>query len=581
MSLARLMKFREVFLLLGAALMAVLFWCVSPDIDKVVLHRQGVAAETALPISMSMNEGEPFFVEMDIAPGAGSNFMLDIHPDDCVTDLRVNGVRLPYRDYPGYCSWNQGFILDKAEILKHLGKEPTRYHIEISMHNNGGLGGVNAVMKASGFLMSLLTVLFFLCVGGMLFSVGARFNIDRRLILIFFLGLLLRVGYTQATFYDERGHDVGGHVHYMKIIAEDHHIPASNECWTCYHPPVYYIASAGVWNLSNWFGGTPQDAVKWFDFLISLVALAFGIACIKNSLWGMPRYVAALLWSIWPSFILASPRLGNDILFYAMHIVALWGCIRYIKTGMGKYMLTAVIAAAAAYWTKSTAVVTFGLIGVTVLVQTLPRFLRGLSRLEWASLALLLIAGVVVLIRVLGGDVVGNAGGNDNTVLIKNLPGNFLFFDIRTFLTQPYTDPWHDNLGRQFFWNYLAKTSLFGEFKLLMTPAGQWLASLVSASFLVLLGFGLRGLWKSRWTKVQVLLAAQALFFFAAMIALRLKYPFSCSNDFRYIVPVLLSCLPWVAEGIAGDSASVKSKSLGLLAVVVFVVCSSVLIMSL
>ena len=311
------------------------------------------------------------------------------------------------------------------------------------------------------------------------------------------------------------------------------------------------------------------------------MALAFGLACIKNSLWGAPRYIAALLWSIWPSFILASPRLGNDILFYAMHIVALWGCIRYIKTGMGKYMLSAVIAAAVAYWTKSTAVVTFGLIGVTVLVQTVPRFLRGLSRLEWASLALLVITGVVVLIRVLGGDVVGNAGGNDNTVLIQNRPGNFLFFDIRTFLTQPYTDPWHDNLGRQFFWNYLAKTSLFGEFKLLETPAGQWLASLVSASFLALFGFGLRGLWKSRWTKVQVLLAAQALFFFSAMIALRLKYPFSCSNDFRYIVPVLLSCLPWVAEGIAGDSASVKSKSLGLLAVAVFVVCSSALIMSL
>ena len=254
------MKFREVFLLLGAALMAVLFWCVSPDVDKVVLHRQGVASETELPISLPMNEGEPFFVEMDIAPGAGSNFALDIHPDDCVTDLRVNGVRLPYRDYPGYCSWNQGFILDKAEILKHLGKESSRYHIEISMHNNGGLGGVNAVLKASGFLMSLLTVLFFLCVGGILFSVGARFNIDRRLLLVFFLGLLLRVGYTQATFYDERGHDVGGHVHYMKIIAEDHHLPASNECWTCYHPPVYYIASAGVWNLSHWFGGVGSGA---------------------------------------------------------------------------------------------------------------------------------------------------------------------------------------------------------------------------------------------------------------------------------------------------------------------------------
>lgn len=579
--LAKLMKFRELVLVLIAALAATLYWLACPGIENVVLHRQGQDSATKMPVSLSMDDGEMFSVEMDVGSGIGGDFKLDIHPDDCVTRLQVNGIDLPFRDYPGFCNWNQGFILSKTEIERHVGKGASKFHIDMSLRNGSGLGGANAVIRGESVLMSLFTVLFFLCIGGLLFSVGGRFKIDRRLILIFFLGLLLRVGYTQATFFDERGHDTGGHVHYIHLIADFHHIPAANECWTCYHPPVYYVASAGVWTAAERLGITPQDAVKWFDFLISLVALAFGIACIKNSLWGTPRYIAALLWSVWPSFILASPRLGNDILFYAMHVIALWGCISYIKTSMGKFLLTAVIAAAAAYWTKSTGAIAFGLVGLTVLIHTVPRLLRKLSRLEWASVGLLAVVGIIVIVRVLGGDVVANAGGNDNTVLIRNDPGNFLFFDIRTFLTQPYTDPWHDELGRQFFWNYLAKTSLFGEFKLLQTTAGNWFASLVSASFLVLLGFGLRGLWKSKWTKVNVLLAAQALFFFAAMIMLRLKYPFSCSNDFRYIVPVLLSCLPWVAEGMAGDNASVKLKSVGLLAVAVFVVCSSVLMMSL
>ena len=178
-------------------------------------------------------------------------------------------------------------------------------------------------------------------------------------------------------------------------------------------------------------------------------------------------------------------------------------------------------------------------------------------------------------------DVVGNAGGNDNSVLVRNNPGNFLFFDLRTFLTQPYTDPWHDELGRQFFWNYLAKTSLFGEFKLLETPKGLWLASIISACFVAFVGFGLRGFWKSRWDKVQVVIAAQAFLFFAAMIALRLKYPFSCSNDFRYIVPVLLSCLPWVGNGFCGDGSSRKLRVCGWMVTLVFVVCSSILMMSL
>ena len=579
--LAKLKRFKEIIFIAAAVLLAVVYLVISPGINNVVLHRQGKDIASAMPITLAMNEGETFVVDMDVTSGIGGDFNLDIHPDDCVTSLRVNGTDLPFRNYPGHCNWNQGFILDKSEIERHVGKGVSNFHIEIALRNNGGPGGINAEFQSNGFLMSFLSVVFFLCIGGLIFSIGARFNIDRRLLLIFFFGLLLRVGYTQATFFDERGHDTGGHVRYMQIIAENRHIPKSDECWTCYHPPVYFIASAGVWNISRWFGWVPQNAVKWFDFLISLFALGFGIACIKNSLWGMPRYIAALLWSVWPGFILASPRIGNDILFYAMHIVALWGCIRYIKTGMGKYLLTAVISAAVAYWTKSTGAIAFGLVGLTVLMQSVPRLLRGLGRLEWTSIGLLLAVGTIVIVRVLGGDIVANAAGNDNSVLVQSNPGNFLFFDIRTFLTHPYTDPWHDEFGRQFFWNYLAKTSLFGEFTLLSTKAGYWLAALVSASFLVMLGFGLRGFWKSKMTKLNVLLAAQALFFFAAMIMLRLKYPLSCSNDFRYIVPVLLSCIPWVAEGMAGDEASGKLKVCGIASVAVFVVCSSLLILSL
>ena len=572
---------REVPLLVGMLLAALLSYLLTPKIDNVFLTRQGMESKAAMPLSVPMADGENFSMTMEVFTGGAGDFYLDIHPDDCVTDLKVNGVELPFRRYPGFCSWNTGFILSKEEIQKHVGSDLSKLRIDMSLRNNAGLGGVTAVIKGSGFLLSAVSVLFFLLLGGLIFAVGSRFKIDHRLLLVFFVGLLLRVGYTQATFYDERGHDTGGHVHYIQIIAKGHHIPASNECWTCYHPPVYYVASAGVWNVADWFGCSPQNAVKWFDFFISLLALAFGLACIGNVLWGQPRYIAALLWSVWPSFILASPRLGNDILFYAMHAIALWGCIRYIKTSSGKFLLTAVIAAAAAYWTKSTGAIAFGLVGLTVLIHTVPRLLRKLTRMEWAAVATLVVVGAIVVIRVLSGDVVANAGGNDNTVLIQNHPGNFLFFDIRAFLVNPYIDPWHDELGRQFFWNYLAKTSLFGEFKLLETLAGRWLASIVSACFLVLLAFGIRGFWKSRWTKLKVILTAQALFFFSAMIALRLNYPFSCSNDFRYIVPVLLSCLPWVAEGIAGDGSTKGFKAIGFSVTAVFVVCSSILMLSL
>ena len=571
---------RELFLILGMAIFAFLSYGLNPEIKNVTLHRNGEHASATLPVSVPMNEGENFSVEMDIVSSFAGDYSLNIHPDDCVKDFLVNGVRFPFKNYPGYCSWNSGFVVTKEDFEKNLGADGSKLHIQIFLQNGGGLGGLTAVINGGGVLLRIFTVMFYVLLGALIFSIGTRFKLDRRLIFIFFIGLLLRIGYSNETFFDQRGHDVGGHVQYMRIIAEQNRIPNSKECWTCYHPPVYFVLSAGVWKMSNLFHCFPQNAVKWFDILISLIALGFGLACLKSFLNGTPLLAAALLWSVWPSFILASPRLGNDVLFYAMHAIALWGCLKYIRTGFGKYFIVAVAAAFIAYWTKSTAIVTFGVLALTALLQ-LFKNPRSWSLSERVAAGLFLAAAITVATVALSHDVVGNASGNDNTVLIRNNPGNFIFFDLKTFLTNPYTDPWHDELGRQFFWNYLAKTSLFGEFKLLETPKGLWLATIVSACFVALLLFGLRGLWKSRWDKVHIVIAVQALLFFAAMIALRLKYPFSCSNDFRYIVPVLLSCLPWVGEGFGSADASRNLKVCGWSTTILFTVCSSILLMSL
>lgn len=576
-----LKKYRELFLVAGLILVALLTKFLSPEVENVVFHFRDEVKESQLPISLPMQDGEPFSVELDFSTFFNEDFELVIHPDDCVTGMTVNGISFPFRQYPGYCSWGTGFVVKKEDIQKVLGSNVSKYHMSMSLHNNGGLGGLTLALESSGIFARIMTVVFFGLLAALIFSIGGRLRFDRRLLLIFFLGLLLRAGYTQETFYDQRGHDTNGHVRYMEIIAQENRIPDSHECWSCYHPPVYYVASAGVWKVCDLVGVPPYNAMMWFDFAISLLALAFGLFCIKDISWSAPRYIAALLWSVWPSFILASPRLGNDIMFYMMHVIALWACIRYIKANSAKYFILAVVAAFGAYWTKNTGAITFGLVGVTALIHLIPKFFWKWNKWDLASLITLVVVGGVVVFRVLFGNIVGNVGGLDDTVLVRNDPGNFLFFDIRSFIVNPYIDPWHDELGRQFFWNYLAKTSLFGEFELLRTVPGLWLASFISVSFLVLLGFGVYGFAKSAWNKTKVLLTAQAVFFFAAMIALRLKYPYSCSNDFRYIVPVLLSCVPWVGEGIAGNYTVAKAKVCGIAAVAVFVVCTALLIVSL
>ncbi|MCQ2054714.1 MAG: glycosyltransferase family 39 protein [Fibrobacter sp.] len=572
-------RFPELVIILLMIVAVLLNCCVQAKISKSVLHREGQTVESDLPISIPMQRGEVFAVEMDVDGGVGDDFVLDIHPDDCVIGLKVNGIVFPHESYPGYCSWNKGFLFSKSEIERLLGRGKNHFHIELNIRNGGGLGGINATITSPSVVSSIISVIFFLLLGMLVFAVGKRFKIDRRLLLCFFIGLLLRVGYTQNTFYDERGHDVGGHLSYMQIIADQHKIPSAKECWSCYHPPVYYVAAAGTWNFAKIINFPSTNLVQWLDVLFSLVALAFGLACIKSLLYGNARLIAGLLWSVWPSFILASPRVGNDILFYAFYVVSLWGILSYLTTNKGKFFLTSILAAAFAYWTKSTGAIAFGIIGLVTLIHFVPRFFtKKVSKMEWASVGTLVAIGAIVGYMTLTGEVVGNSGGLDNSVLVLNKPGNFLYFDLEKFVTNPYIDPWHDELGRQYFWNYLAKTSLFGEFTLLNSDMGRWMACVASVCFILLAVFTVAGLWRKKWGKKDVLLVVQLVAFVAAMIMLRLKYPFSCSNDFRYIVPVLLSVLPYTAEGICGEGTSVKRRTLGWITVIVFSICVSVVV---
>ena len=59
-----------------------------------------------------------------------------------------------------------------------------------------------------------------------------------------------------------------------------------------------------------------------------------------------------------------------------------------------------------------------------------------------------------------------------------------------------------------------------------------------------------------------------------AMLVFRMQYPFSCSNDFRYIVPVLLSFVPFVGQGIFTENASHKRLFVGVFTAVLFAICS-------
>lgn len=577
-----LLKAPELYLCILIVAIAAVF-CVDrisvTDVNLAV--GEGAYEPSSLPIVKKFQE--PIKVTFKVSNRFKHDFDLRIIPDDCTTGLLADGKRVELTGRSGLCDFGHGFVLASSE-LKELGiKDGSEF--EVSVRNHGGDGGLNvAIENAASSMFNVLQGVLLIAVTALIFLVARRMGAGLILSLILALGAVLRVGLDLSLpKYDKFGHDVDGHVAYVHYIADNFSIPGVDDCWTCYHPPVYYAASLPAWEIADMAGIPGTSALQVQSMLLSFAFLFIGFAFLRQFLSGNALTVSTALLSLWPVIVLVAPRIGNDQLFYVLHALCLWGGVKYLNSGRGKFLVVAAVATALSYWTKTTGAVTMGVFFLFAVAGYFGNC-RSLTatKSEVASWIIFALLVVGIACSKLFGDssLVGNASGLHSGLRIGSEPGNYIYFDLKSFLTQPYTSPWLDEMGRQYFWNYALKTSLFGEFRLLETALGKFLASGISVAFLGLIAVAARGFWKIRLKALHWILLLQGIAFFAALAFLRNKIPFACSNDFRYILPVLLSFIPFVGLGINVEGASVKWKVFSYVAVFVFTSFSAALMLA-
>lgn len=551
----------------------------SPEISNVRFHQGSIEREVELPFARPISDHRPFYVDLEISRGIGTNFSLKIIPDDCLEALTVGGVEVSLDSIEGLCDYTNGFVVDAKRRPPISGKTVP---ISMKLRNRGGPGGVAMDVLPQGFLLRTLQTLLIVSFLSLIALVLCRLRLSKPLIALVLLSTLFHIFYAMETPYSVRSHDVDGHVGYVEFIADRLEIPGVDDCWTCYHPPVYYAAMAPVWKGAESLGFSPRRAVQWATLALSVVLVAAGTLSLQLLMRGPALAIAVILWAFWPVLFMISPRIGNDQMFFAAHAICFVSTLGYMLKQKTSCLLLGAIACWIAFWSKSTGTITIGIWIVGFLLGYFPRENLLPKKGEWASLGILFALCVTILLRfVLGNDLVGNASGLNSGLRVGIEPKNFLYFDLPGFLTTTYTSAWHDEGGRQFFWNYLAKTSLFGEFPVRTDSFGNSVAAWLNLSFVGLVIFAFVGFWKRRIDRFGFLLLVQAGLFTLAMVVLRLRYPYSCSSDFRYILPVLLSFLPYVGWGICKEGASVKWKVCGGLCVFIFALSSCVLYLSL
>ena len=141
--------------------------------------------------------------------------------------------------------------------------------------------------------------------------------------------------------------------------------------------------------------------------------------------------------------------------------------------------------------------------------------------------------------------LVSSEDGLNQRLFVGNKINNFLYFDPETYFNVPYNNPWTDESGRQYYWNYFLKSMVVGEFSLRGFNATNLIhiLNLITLIFwLILVGYFLTSSW-SELRKNAVLWLSFGLFM-AGSIYYRSKTPCGCNQDLRFVLPVII---PFVA----------------------------------
>jgi hypothetical protein len=399
------------------------------------------------------------------------------------------------------------------------------------------------------------------------FSSFSRSMTKERVIILslFVISLLVRIIYFSHTGPFERTADAPGHFEYIEFISENMSLPAINELEQSYHPPLYYVVSAVFHKVLSLFHFTVNTINRVLQFLSLCFHLGFlisGTMILKRYISNKPVFFlcTALLY-FWPSSILHSARIGNDNLYYCFYGFSILFLCKWYDDEKTVNCALFTLCALLCIFTKVNGIVILGCFGILVIIKFF------LSK-EKKQFVVKILPAIVILLLGFSGlfvfQVIDTIQGYKVITFANRAQvmgwgatigvdaKNYLYFDMGIFINEPFTDMFADWGGRQYFWNYLLKTSLFGEF----TAESAFLkncATILSFLLVLLTGIMILGIMTLRFpgAKERLPIFLNLIFLVLSSAAFRYLSPITCSNDFRYIFPVIITLPVFLGSAMA------------------------------
>jgi 4-amino-4-deoxy-L-arabinose transferase-like glycosyltransferase len=395
---------------------------------------------------------------------------------------------------------------------------------------------------------------------------------DAWLVAILTGGVALYVSYLTYTDLSERNYDGPEHLWYVNFVAEHARLPLPSSCTVCPHPPLYYVLSAlGVRLIKATHLTTVESGLQCLSLVIFLGFVVFGVLTIRCiTIDPLAQRLGAALIVFWPTTVINSIRVHDDVLVATLVAGSLYFIVRWQKHDCAKNLYWAATLSGLGALTKPS---TYAMI-LVLLVAVSWRFYKDRFTLARAKqvgftilitvLPILISASTRETLRAssLCQRVFGRVCDASREHFVGNRWVNYLYFDMRFFLKQPFliNDP-YDN-SRDYFLNNFLKTSLFNavplgpEFSDRISAA---LASVLSYLTLGLLVYSLIGLFgvRAQQLRRQWVLLVASLLLLLQLFALRAWVPLSMHADFRYVFPLVIPAgvyFSWLIERYRRES---------------------------
>ncbi len=325
-------------------------------------------------------------------------------------------------------------------------------------------------------------------------------------LIMFFIGIAIRVYYCANHSFLSYGHDAFAHVEHIRFIATEGRLPPPGAGWEFYQPPAYYWC-CGQWLRFGLSAGLTEtmclEILKWSSCLCSIMVLACVLAIARISFPCEKQLLTRTLFvgmiSVIPGMIMLSSQINNDVpaqlvLFAGMVMICRWwekSSRSTVETGT---------------WLTYSALIALGILTKTNCILLLPvGFLclaikRGIplrKKLGLASITLVVLSlcsGWFVIPRLVAQKsvkqyVIGNYTGIPQSLAVPNDARAMFTFNPLEVLKCPYNDSWSDNNRRQYALEYLFRSTFFGEYNFGAPLLA--LATVILGSALALVSMGL------------------------------------------------------------------------------------------